>query len=98
MHEILQEPALSSKMHVSLVNNLSLDDSSRELASFHGRNRAIVIAEPLPRVIAAIRTIGVRWRMCIRCVAIRIAQLAFVRVTFVPRGIAEWLVRVDSVR
>ena len=76
-----------------------------------GRNRAIIIAESLARVVAAIRITSVRWRsylspkhidfgprrLCIRCAAIRIARLAFVGVVFVPRGSAEWLARVDSV-
>ena len=35
---------------------------------------------------------------CVRCAAIRIARLAFIRFTFAPRGIAEWLVGVDRVR
>ena len=56
-----------------------------------GRNRAIVIAESLARVIAAIRITSVRWRSylppktefgprgpCVRCAAIRIARLAFI--------------------
>ena len=78
-----------------------------------GENRAIVIAEPLARVIAAIRIASVRWRSylplktqrisphrpCVRCAAIRIARLAFIHsLTFVPRGTAEWLARVDRVR
>ena len=37
-------------------------------------------------------------RPCVRCAAIRIVRLAFVRLTFVPRGIAEGLARVDRVR
>ena len=37
-------------------------------------------------------------RPCVRCAAIRIAQLAFIRLTFVPHEIAEWLARVDRVR
>ena len=40
-------------------------------------------------------------RPCVRCAAIRIARLrrlAFIRVVFVPRGIAEWPARVDRVR
>ena len=76
-----------------------------------GRNRAIVIAESLARVIAAIRMASVCWRShlpqnreispyrpCVRCAAIRIVGLAFIRLTFVPRGTAEWLARVDRVR
>ena len=83
------------------------------LACLDGRNRAIVIAESLARVIAAIRIASVRWRSylpqsteisplslrpCVRCAAIRIARLAFTRLTFVPRGTVEWLARVDRVR
>ena len=59
-----------------------------------GRHRAIVLAESLARVVTAFRSIGVRWRSylplkntefgpyrpCVRCIAIRIAQLAFVGV------------------
>ena len=37
-------------------------------------------------------------RPCVRWAAIRIARLAFIRLTFVPHGIAEWLARVDRVR
>ena len=37
-------------------------------------------------------------RPCVRCAAIRITRLAFIRLTFVPRGTAEWLARVDRVR
>ena len=37
-------------------------------------------------------------RPCVRCVAIRIARLAFIRSTFVLHGTAEWLARVDRVR
>ena len=79
--------------------------------SLDGRKSAIVIAESLARVIVAIRIASVRWQLylppkyrncphrpCVRCVAIRIARLAFVRLTFVPRGTAEWLARVDRVR
>ena len=75
-----------------------------------GRNRAIVIAESLARVIAAIRIASIRWqsylprnteisphRPCVRNAAIRIARLAFVRLTFVPHGTAEWRARVDRV-
>ena len=82
------------------------------LETLDGRNRAIVIAESLARVIAAIRIASVRWlsylppkntefgprRPCVRCAAVRIARLAFVGVAFVPRGTAEWLARVDRVR
>ena len=70
---------------------------------------AIVIAGSLARVIAAILTISVRWRSCLppktqnlvlvdpAFVALRFDN-AFVGVVFVPRGIAEWLARVDCVR
>ena len=57
-----------------------------------GRNRAVVIAESLARVVVAIRIASVRWRSyllentetsphrpCVRYVAIRIARLAFIR-------------------
>ena len=37
-------------------------------------------------------------RPCVRCVAIRIARLAFIGVVFVPRGTAEWPARVDRFR
>ena len=78
-----------------------------------GRNRAIVIAESLARVVVAIRIASVRWRSylpppqnteispqrpCARCAGIRVARLAFTRLTFVRRGTAEWLARVDRVR
>ena len=73
-----------------------------------GRNRARVIAEALARVIAALWIASVRWRSyltefwprrpCVRCIAIRIARLAFVGVVFVPRGLAEWPARVNRVR
>ena len=80
--------------------------------SLDGRNRAIVTAESLARVFAVIRITSVRWRSylphkntefgpcrpCVRCTAIRIAQLVFVGVVFIPRGTAEWLARVDCVR
>ena len=72
---------------------------------------AIVIAESLVRVVAAIRITSVRWwsdlplktqnlvlRPCVRCAAIRIARLAFIRLTFVPRGTVEWPARVGRVR
>ena len=85
----------------------------RRFCTLDGRNHAIVIAESLARVIAAIRIASVHessclpppqntgfgpHRPCVRCVAIRIARLAFIHITFVPRGIAEWLARVDRVR
>ena len=84
---------------------------ARLLLNLEGRNRAIVIAESLARVIAAIRIASARWqsylppqnaeisphRPCVRCAAARIARLAFIRLTFVPHGIAEWLARVDRV-
>ena len=79
-----------------------------------GRNRAIVIAGSLARLIAAIRITSVRRSLadvspstntevsshgrCVRCAAIRITQLRFIHATFVPRGFAEWPARVDRVR
>ena len=76
-----------------------------------GEIARFVVAEPLARAIAAIQIASVRWRSylpqtteisphrpCVRCAAIRIARLAFVRLRFVPRGIAEWFARVDRVR
>ena len=68
--------------------------------SLDGRNRAIAIAESLARVSAAIsKSLGLvgghislqnteisPHRPCDRCVAIRIAQLEFIHVTFVPSG------------
>ena len=82
-----------------------------KVPSLDGRNRAIVIAESLARVIAAIRIASVRWssyfppntgfgphKPCVRCAAIRIARLAFIRAVFVPRGTAEWPARVGCVR
>ena len=85
---------------------------SELLPTLDGQNRAIVIAESLARVFAAIRIASVRWRSylppkntgttphrpCVCCAAIRVARLAFIRAVFVPRGIAEWLARVDRVR
>ena len=76
------------------------------------KSLAIVIAESLARVTAAIRIAGVRWRSylpskqkakvsphrpCVHRDATRIARLAFTRLTFVPRGTAEWPARVDRV-
>ena len=77
-----------------------------------GRHRAIVIAESLARVIAAMleslafvgghispQNTGMSPRRpCVRGASIRIARLAFIHVVFVPRGIAEWLARVDRIR
>ena len=85
---------------------------SQNVSILDGRNRARVIAESLARVVAAIRITSVRWRLhvspkdiefgprrpCVRCIAIRIARLAFVCVVFVPSGPVEWLARVDRVR
>ena len=70
-----------------------------------GGNRAIVLAESLARVIAAIRIASIRWRSYLPLktqnlvlvdpafvtLAIRIARLAFVGVVFVPRGPAGCL-------
>ena len=84
---------------------------NRRVHSLDGRNRAVVIAESLARVIAAIRIASAHWssylppntgfgphRLCVRCAAIRIARLAFIGVVFVPHGTAEWPVRVGRVR
>ena len=74
-----------------------------------GRHRARVIAESLARVIAAIRITSVRWWSYLpqktqylvlvdpAFDALR-SRLAVVGVVFVPRGLAEWLARVDCVR
>ena len=77
-----------------------------------GRNRTIVVAESLARVLVAIGIASVCWRSYLppktqklvltdpAFVVLRfgIARLAFTRLTFVPRGIAEWHARVDRVR
>ena len=81
------------------------------IRSLDGRNHVIVIAESLARVIVTIRITSVHWRSylppnteisphrpCFLSAAVRIARLAFIRVTFVPCGIAELLARVDCVR
>ena len=80
--------------------------------SLDGRNRAMVIAESLARLIAAIRITSILWWSydippkniefgphgpCVRCSAIWITRLAFVGVVFVSHGTAEWLARVDRV-
>ena len=39
-----------------------------------------------------------RHRPCVHCAPVRLAQLAFIRATFVSRGTAEWPARVDRVR
>ena len=83
------------------INNFTLD----------GQNRAIVIAESLARVIAAIRIAAFvgghisldnteisPHRPCVRCAAIQIARLAFIDLTFVPHGTVEWLATIDRVR
>ena len=83
---------------------------SLNFSALDRRNRAIVTAESLARVVVAIGIASVRWRSyhprnteisphraCVRCAAIRIARLAFIRLTFVPRGTAEWHARVDHV-
>ena len=70
---------------------------TQRLFNLDGRNRAIVIAESLARVITVIRITSVCWRSyllpkhrvsphgpCVRCAAIRIVRLAFIRLTFVP--------------
>ena len=80
--------------------------------SLDGRNRAIVIAVSLAIELSlrfeSLAFVGSHislenteispHRPCVRCAAIRIAQLAFIRLTFVPHGIAEWLARVHRVR
>ena len=79
-----------------------------------GRNREIVFAESLARVIAAIRITSVHWRSylpprdrnqssvlidpALVALAIRVARLAFIHVTFIPRRIGEWAARVGCVR
>ena len=69
-----------------------------------GRNRAIVIAESLASLAFVGGHISFQnseispHRPCVRCAAVRIARLAFARLTFVPHGAAEWLARVDRVR
>ena len=83
-----------------------LESSSHQRSS--GRNCAIVIAESLARVIAAIRITNVCWgsylspkhrfalidpAFTVRCLVIRIAVVC-VRATFIPRGIVEWPERV----
>ena len=94
------------------MESIFLAESQEKLTmSLDGRNHAIVIAESLARVIAAIRIASVCWRSdipqntqisphrpCVRCAAIRIARLALTRLTSVSRGTAEWLARVDCVR
>ena len=71
-----------------------------------GRNRAIVIAESLARVIAAIRFASVRWRSYHPPNAQRLVlrDPVFVVLRFelrdwrsFPRGTSEWPARVDSV-
>ena len=83
-----------------------------EGGSLDGRNRAIVIAESLARVIAAIR-FTIAFVVChlslqnteisphrpfVCCAAIGVTRLACIRVTSVPQATAEWLERVDRVR
>ena len=75
-----------------------------------GRNHMIVNAESLARVIAAIRITSVRWRSYLpKIQKLVLIDLAFVvlrlesrnwimRLTCVPRGLAEWPARVDHVR
>ena len=93
------------------INDISRFNSIlNAIWSRHSR-RLIVIAESLARVSAAIRIASVRWRSypppnteisphrpCVRCAAVRVARWAFIRLTFVPLGIAEWLTRVARVR
>ena len=83
----------------------------RSAAILDGRNRAIVIAESLARVIAAIRIASVRWRSYLpRKHRNESAQtlpslcrdsnraIGVHALTFVPGGTAEWPARVDRVR
>ena len=62
------------------------------------KSLALVLAESLARVVAAVRITGVLWRSylppntglspygpCLRCAAIRIARLAFIHAACVPR-------------
>ena len=83
-----------------------------ESRSLDGRNRTRVIAESLARFLAAIRIRSVRWWSYLPLktqnlvlvdpafIALRFESrgLAFVGIVFVPRGLAEWLSRVDRVR
>ena len=77
------------------------------LTCLDGRNRAIVIAEPHPPPPPPKRKPSPPpppnakvspHRPCLRCTAVGIARLAFIRVTFVPHGIAESPARGDHVR
>ena len=78
---------------------------SRGLEDLDGRNYVIGIAESLARVIAIQITSGwwsylpqTQRLVLIEPAAIRIARLAFICAMLVPRGMAEWLARVDHVR
>ena len=106
----LLSPSLVCFCSMHLVSLFDYPHSSWT-SHLDGRNRAIVIAESLARVIVAIRIASAPWssylphttgfgphRPCVRCAAIRIARLALIGVAFVPRGTAEWLARVDRVR
>ena len=57
-----------------------------------GRNRAIVMYVG-GHIFPQDTEVGPH-RLRVRCVAVRITRLMFIRVTFVPHGIAEWLARV----
>ena len=99
----------SKKSHPKFHPKLAKTWEDKFLEILNGRNRARVIAESLARVIAATRITSVRsavisppkntesgpGRPCVRCIANRIARLAFVGVVFVPRGPAEWSARAD---
>ena len=69
-HEALNSAVNSSKesapplfQQQSFRNSKSV--SKQSIANVDGRNCAIVIAEPLARVIAAVRITSVRWRSCL---------------------------------
>ena len=64
------------------------DRKPQMFADLDGRNRAIVIAESLARVIAAIRIASVR----------SLAVISPPKTQELVRGIAEWSARVDRVR
>ena len=82
----------------SIVTSLTLQRQSRN-NSIDRWNRAIVIAD----LLAEIRITSIRWRSylpqpeigphrpCVRCAAVRIARLAFIRATLVPRELRNGL-------
>ena len=89
--------ALGSKKVRNKVEQMVKSESTQsDFPTLDGRNRAIVTAGLLARVIAAIPFASVRsssslpqntgfgpHRPCVRCAAIRIARLAFIGVVFV---------------